>query len=57
MALPLLFLGPVIIHSSFKNQQHPFFEVVLGVGILACISAVGLIFYGISLLVKTIFND
>ena len=32
-ALPLLFLGPIIINSAFKNQESPLYPYVLGLGI------------------------
>lgn len=56
-ALPLLFLGPVVIHSSFKNQNHPFFIPVLGFGILFCILAILLIFLGLRTIMKSMFDQ
>ncbi|HYD91565.1 MAG TPA: DUF6095 family protein [Flavobacterium sp.] len=56
-ALPLLFLGPVVIHSSFKNQSHPFFIPVLGFGILFCILAILLIFLGLRTIMKSMFDQ
>ncbi|WP_177764506.1 DUF6095 family protein [Flavobacterium sp. I3-2] len=57
MAIPLMFLGPVIINSSFKNQNHPFYYVVLIVGILICLFSMFLFFKGITTMVKGFFND
>jgi len=53
-ALPLFFIGPVVIHSSFKNQNHPFFIPVLGVGIILCIAAIALVFLGLRTIMKSL---
>ncbi|MXN90340.1 hypothetical protein GR160_03805 [Flavobacterium sp. Sd200] len=57
IALPLLFIGPVIIHSSFKNQEHPFFIPVLGGGIIFCIAAIAYIFVGLRTIMRSLFNE
>ena len=56
IAMPLLFLGPVVIHSSFKNQEHPYFFVVLGGGILACLGAMLMMFLGIRKIMNSLFK-
>jgi hypothetical protein len=55
-ALPLFFLGPVVIHSSFKNQSHPMYIPVLGLGIITCIIAILLVFLGIRTIMKSLFD-
>lgn len=55
-ALPLFFLGPVVIHSSFKNQGHPFYIPVLGIGIICCIMAIGFMAMGLKTIMKSLFN-
>lgn len=55
-ALPLFFLGPVVIHSSFKNQAHPMFIPVLGLGIITCLIAISLVFFGIKTIMKSLFS-
>ncbi|MBP9792576.1 MAG: hypothetical protein KBC56_01095 [Flavobacterium sp.] len=55
-ALPLLFIGPSVIFSSFKNQEHPFYIPILGLGIIMCLSAIFLIFKGIQTIMKSLFN-
>jgi hypothetical protein len=55
-ALPLFFLGPVVIHSSFKNQEHPMFIPVLGLGIITCIIGIFLVFLGIRTIMKSLFD-
>lgn len=57
IALPLLFIGPVVINSSFKNKEHALYYVVLSVGIICCILAMFLIFKGVQTMVKALFND
>lgn len=57
IAMPLLFIGPVIIHSSFKNQNHPWYYAVLSLGILFCVLAMYFMFRGIKTVVKGLFND
>ncbi len=56
-ALPMFFMGPVIIHSSFKNEGHPLFIPVLGVGIIFCITAMLLMFLGIKTIMKSLFEN
>ena len=53
-ALPLFFLGPVVIHSSFKNQEHPFYISVLGIGIIFCILAIVLMAFGLKTIMKSL---
>ena len=55
-ALPLVFLGPVILFSSFKNQEHPLFIPILILGFLALAAAIYLMFKGISIIMKAIFD-
>lgn len=55
-ALPLAFLGPVILYSAFNNQDHPLYIPVLILGIIACIAAIFLIFRGIGTLMKSLFE-
>lgn len=55
-ALPLMFIGPSVIFSSFKNQEHPFYIPILGLGIIMCLSAIFLTFKGIQTIMKSLFN-
>lgn len=55
-ALPLLFIGPSVIFSSFKNQQHPLYIPILGLGIIMCLLAIFLIFKGIQTIMRSLFN-
>lgn len=53
----LLVLAPIILNSSFKNQDHPMFFPVLGIGIICFIGAIYFGFKGIKTLMKALFND
>lgn len=55
-ALPLLFLGPIIINSAFKNEKHPLYPYVLALGIIVAIVAMYLIYKGINTMVKSMFD-
>jgi hypothetical protein len=55
-ALPLILIGPVVINSSFKNQDNPYYEVVLGVGIIFCSLAIFFMFKGVTTIVKSLFD-
>lgn len=55
-ALPLMFIGPSVIHSSFKNQNHPFYIPILGLGIIFCIGSGFLMFKGIQTMIKGLFD-
>lgn len=55
-AIPLAFLGPIILYSAFNNQAHPWYPIVLSFGILACAGAIYLMFKGIGTLIKSLFD-
>lgn len=55
--LPCTFLGPVIVTSSFKNQEHPFFIPILILGIIVMAAAIFLIFKGIRIIMKALFDN
>ncbi|HUH52384.1 MAG TPA: DUF6095 family protein [Flavobacterium sp.] len=57
ICLPLLFIGPTIINSSFKNQNNDFYYPILILGIACCMIAMYLMFRGLSIMTKGIFND
>lgn len=57
IAIPIMFIGPVIIYSAFKNKLHPLYYVVLGVGILLCLFSMLWFFKGLLQLVNGLFND
>ncbi|MEC4113590.1 DUF6095 family protein [Myroides pelagicus] len=53
---PMFFIGPVILNSSFKNQDHPLFYVIFGIGCLVCIGAMLLFFKGLQTIMKSLFG-
>ena len=55
-SLPLLFLGPVVITSAFKNENHPLYVYVLVLGIIIALAAMFLIFKGMTTVLKSLFD-
>ena len=55
-ALPLSFVGPVVLFSSFKNQEHAWFIPILIFALVAMAAAVFLMFKGISTVMKALFD-
>lgn len=55
-ALPLIFLGPIVLYSAFNNQDHPLYIAVLIFGGTASIAAIYLIFKGIGTIMKSLFD-
>jgi hypothetical protein len=55
-ALPLSFIGPVVLFSSFKNQEHAWYIPVLIFALLAMAAAVFLMFKGINTIMKSLFD-
>lgn len=55
-AIPLTGIGPVILYSAFNNQNHPWYIPILIIGLIACASAMFLMFRGISTLVRSLFD-
>ena len=56
-AIVLAFIGPTVMTSAFKNQDHILYVPVLGVAILMCLASIGLGFQGIRFMVKGLFNE
>lgn len=55
-ALPLMFSGPVILFSSFKNQDNPLFIPVLIVALLLMIGSMYLVFRGLKIIMQALFD-
>ena len=55
--LLLMVTAPIILNSSFKNQEHPMFVPILVLGIILFIAAIYFGFRGIKMLMKALFND
>ena len=56
-ALPALFIGPAVIHFGFINKLQPAYYLILGIGILLCLTGMALIFFGLKTIIKSLFND
>lgn len=56
-ALPLMFIGPTVIYNAFMNQHTNWHYLVLVIGITACLASMYLMFMGLQLIMKGIFND
>lgn len=56
ITLPLMFLGPIVIHSSLKNQGNPLFYPVLILGCLICLGSMFLFFKGLQTIIKSLFG-
>jgi hypothetical protein len=56
-ALPLLFIGPAIIHNAFINKQNVWHYLILAIGITASLGAMYLLYKGLNTIMKALFND
>ena len=56
-AIPLMFVGPIVINSPFKNEEHFLYYPVLIAGCLICLYAMYLFFRGLRTIVSGLFND
>lgn len=56
-ALPLMFIGPSVIYNAFMNQKNDWHYLVLAIGIIACLASMYLMFAGLKIIMKGIFND
>lgn len=55
--LLLLVTAPIVLNSSFKNQDHPMFIPVFGIGIILFIAAIYFGSKGIKMLMRALFDD
>jgi len=54
--IALMFLAPFVIYQAFKNQGHPLYWPVLIVGLILGIAAIALGFYGIKVILDSLFG-
>lgn len=57
LAIPLLFIGPTLIHFAFINKTQSVFYYILGLGIITCFGAMFFMFMGLKIMVQSFFND
>ena len=56
-ALPMMFIGPAVIHFAFINKQQPLHWTILIVGIAMCIGGVYLAFKGLIKITNSLFKS
>ncbi|PHQ61309.1 MAG: hypothetical protein COC08_05355 [Maribacter sp.] len=54
--IALMFTAPAVLFQAFKNQEHPWFWVVFITGILLAIAAISLGFYGMKVIMDSLFG-
>jgi hypothetical protein len=52
----LMFSAPIVLYQAFKNEGHPFFWPVVIIGFILAILAVGMGFYGIKVIMESLFT-
>ena len=57
IALPQMFIGPVVLYNSFSNQHTNWHYLVMVIGIIICLSSMYFAFMGLNTIVKGLFND
>lgn len=56
-ALPLIFIGPAVIHFAFINKHQPLHWLILAIGILMCFGGVFLAFKGLMKITNSLFKS
>ena len=51
-----MFAGPTIIHSAFKNQDHPWYIPILILGLLGAGFAIFMAFKGLRTIMESLFG-
>ena len=51
-----MFLGPTMLFQSFKNQNHPWFEIILSISLVICVIALLYGVKGLKKIVDSIFK-
>ena len=55
-SLPLMFIGPAVIHFAFINKLQPTFWLILTLGIIMCVGGVLLAVKGLLKIVNSLFK-
>ncbi|TSE09477.1 DUF6095 family protein [Aquimarina algiphila] len=56
IALIFMFISPVVIHSAFKNQEHPLYIPILVLGLISAGFAIFMAFKGLKTIMESIFG-
>ena len=56
IAFFFMFLGPTMLFQSFKNQNHPWFEIILSISLVICVIALLYGVKGLKKIVDSIFK-
>ena len=56
-ALPLFFIGPIVIHNAFMNRDNIWHYLVLTFGIMFCGLGMFFMYQGLSIMMKVLFKD
>ncbi|MGG7036633.1 MAG: DUF6095 family protein [Flavobacterium sp.] len=56
-AFPLMFIGPGLIYNAFMNKHTAWHYLVLGIGIIICITSVYFAFKGIKMITDAFFDE
>ncbi|WP_432671371.1 DUF6095 family protein [Flavobacterium sp. SM2513] len=56
-SLPLMFVGPAVIHFAFINKQQPLFWLILSIGITMCFGGALLAFRGLLKITNSLFKS
>ncbi len=56
IALIFMFISPVVIHSAFKNQEHPLYIPILALGLISAGFAIFMVFKGLKTIIESIFG-
>ncbi len=56
ISLIFMFISPVIIHSAFKNQDHPLYIPILVLGLIGAIFAIIMAFRGLKTIMDSMFG-
>ncbi|PNQ72724.1 hypothetical protein C1T31_11325 [Hanstruepera neustonica] len=57
IALLYMFLGPILLHIAFSNQEKPLYIPILIVGLLICFFAIYMAFRGLKTIIDSMFNS
>ena len=57
ISLPLIFIGPAVIHFAFINRQQSLYWLVLTIGIVMCLGGVIMAVRGLSKIMNSLFKS